>query len=279
MSEGASPVRASYPGNFAPRRGTVAQELRGVARPLKKGDVPAMFHALAVVPPNLLNHYVRAGSRARFLCSCCGTRTHAFIHLSDYARVTWNAACPACDSRSRHRGLAVLLPRVLAERPDLHRTLHFAPEAVLARLLTSLEQLGCETTDLEDVGVDHPGEDIQKLSFADGSYDLVLCNHVLEHIRDDAAALEELARVLSPPGLAVITVPCDWQAAETKTFRTVRPGGHYRHYGRDFADRLRQVFGSVEVVDLHDLDAAPDGLSYGIRRREMVFLCHETQRR
>jgi SAM-dependent methyltransferase len=185
----------------------------------------------------------------------------------------WNSACPGCDARSRHRGLALLIPHVLRERPDLRRVLHFAPEGVLARIFLSVDGLDYRTTDLTEPHCDFPGEDIQHLSFGDGDYDLVLCNQVLEHIPDDGAGMRELCRILSPRGLALITVPCDWRQAETEMFTHVRPGGHYRHYGRDLAERLRQVFQSVEVFDMHRLDAAPNGLSYGIPEYDMVFVC------
>jgi predicted SAM-dependent methyltransferase len=262
-----------YPGNFNPGRGALSQEIRGVARPLKKGDLRGTLHALLIVPPNLWNHYVSAASAPRFLCSCCENPTWGFMHQSDHERVTWNASCPVCDSRSRHRGLAVLIPRILDARPDLLHILHFAPEAVLAGVLARFARLDYKTTDLDDAGYDFPGEDVQKLSFASGQYDLIVCNHVLEHVPDDAAALSELARILSADGLAIITAPCDWQKAETANSRVVPPGGHYRHYGRDIAALLARHFESVQAFDMHELDAAPNGLSYGIRPKEMAFLC------
>jgi predicted SAM-dependent methyltransferase len=267
----------TYPGNYALSQRTLAQELRTVARPLKRGDVRGVLHAMACGPANLWNHYVRSRGPARFICSCCGRSAHAFVHLSDHRAVTWNAACPSCDSRSRHRGLALLIPRILGDRADLHRTLHFAPEGVLAGILKPLEQLEYQTTDLDDVGCDFPGEDIQSLSFADGQYDLVICNHVLEHVPDDGAAMAELCRILSAHGLAIITVPCDWQKAATKPAAHVDPGGHYRHYGRDLLDRLARSFGSVQVFDMHELDAASNDLRYGIRQGDMVFLCSKQQ--
>lgn len=264
---------AHYPGNYRLRRGELLQELRSMARPLKKGDIRGFANALACGSVNLWNHYVRPGASARFLCSCCGEATHAFVSLSDHWRVTWNSACPACDSRSRHRGLALVIRRVLSEREDLVRMLHFAPEMVLMGVLMTFDRLQYRTTDLDDVGCDFPNEDIQKLSFADGEYDLVLCSHVLEHVPDDGAAMGELARILSADGLALICVPCDWGSTETESFRRIRYEGHYRHYGRDLADRLAQSFRSVQVFDMHQLDAAPGGLSYGVRRGDMLLLC------
>ncbi|MBN1461276.1 MAG: methyltransferase domain-containing protein [Armatimonadetes bacterium] len=261
------------PGNYGLRRGALLQELRSVARPLKRGDMVGMLHSFRAASVNLWNHHMHTRSLFRFLCPCCGHAAYAFVHLSDHSGVTWNAACPVCDSRSRHRGLALLIPRILNERPGIERAIHFAPEEVLAEVLLSSAQIDYRTTDLTDSGCDFPGEDIQGLSFLDGEFDLVLCNQVLEHVPDDGAAMAELSRILSPRGLAIITVPCDWQRPTTTSFRRVRPGGHFRHYGRDLADRLAQRFESVVVLDMHELDSARDGLRYGIPPGDVVFLC------
>ena len=247
--------------------------MRSIARPLKKGDIRGLVNALACSSVNLWNHYARAGAGDRFLCSCCGQTAHAFVSLADHWRVSWNSACPVCDSRGRHRGEALVIGRMLRERPDLIRMLHFAPERALTKVLAGFDQLQYQTSDLDDIECDFPNEDIQKLSFADGEYDLVLCSHVLEHIPDDGAAIRELARILSDQGVALICVPCNWRMAETRLFRRIRSEGHYRHYGRDLVDRVAKSFRSVVAFDMHEFDAAPGGLSYGIRRGDILLLC------
>lgn len=50
-------------------------------------------------------------------------------------------------------------------------------------------------------------EDVQSLSYADASFDLVTHTEVLEHVPDDARAFAELRRVLRPGGLMLFTVP------------------------------------------------------------------------
>lgn len=50
---------------------------------------------------------------------------------------------------------------------------------------------------------------ITELPFRDGSYDLVICSDVIEHIKDDAKAVSELARVLAQNGTLIVTVPYD----------------------------------------------------------------------
>ena len=128
-----------------------------------------------------------------------------------------------------------------------------------------------ETADLYLEDVTHRGIDLQQLPFADATYDLVVCNHVLEHLPDDDRALREIARIVR--GSVVLTVPGDFGRRDTLHFAGELPNGHYRDYGGDFIDRLRTVFSAVEVVDLHAFDRDTSGLSRGIRPRDLAFLC------
>jgi SAM-dependent methyltransferase len=77
--------------------------------------------------------------------------------------------------------------------------------------------------------------DATAMPFPDGSFDRVIAAEVLEHIPSDQVALDELARVLRPGGLAAITVPswlperiC-WRLSDD--YHNV-PGGHVRIFTR-----------------------------------------------
>jgi SAM-dependent methyltransferase len=77
--------------------------------------------------------------------------------------------------------------------------------------------------------------DAGAMPFGDGSFDRVIAAEVLEHIGDDQRAMNELARVLRPGGLAAITVP-SWLPericwALSEEYHQV-PGGHVRIYTR-----------------------------------------------
>jgi len=129
-----------------------------------------------------------------------------------------------------------------------------------------------ETADLHLEDATHRGVDLQQMPFPDGRYDMLVCNHVLEHVPDDRRALAELARVTSDRGVVVLTVPGNFSRRHTVTFTGDLPNGHYRDYGADFVEVLETIFGSVEVIDMHD--AAPQGpLSYGIRPGDLAFVC------
>jgi len=209
--------------------------------------------------------------RPGWWCPCCEHVTGAFLWVGNQLRLSRHAVCPGCGARSRHRGIALVLPALLDPPPG--RILHFAPEApitmVLDRLVPDAEVI---TTDLVRDDVDRPGEDIQALGFADGEFDLVLCNHVLEHVPDDAAAVAELARGTARGGLVVITVPGDWSRRSTVAFSDVSFNGHHRDYGTEVIDLLGSAFAQVEVLVLGDLVAGDPPGRPGLRPDDRIFV-------
>jgi SAM-dependent methyltransferase len=168
-----------------------------------------------------------------------------------------DAMCPVCGAMERHR----FIWRYLEEETPLGRAelrvLHAAPETCFEQRIRALPGVAYVTMDLEreDVMVK---ADLQKLDFEDGAFDLVICNHVLEHVADDRAAMRETFRVLGPGGRAIVSVPgpdpavgfprelertVEDPAVRTPEQRRRRYGhpGHVRQYGRDLAERLRAV--------------------------------------
>ncbi|MDE5814685.1 MAG: methyltransferase domain-containing protein, partial [Alistipes sp.] len=101
--------------------------------------------------------------------------------------------------------------------------------------------------------------DVQEIPLADGSFDVVICNHLLEHVADDRKAMRELHRILRPGGWGVLLSPVELDRDRTYEDDTVtdpeertRIFGQYDHrriYGRDYADRLREAGFEVEEID------------------------------
>ena len=157
--------------------------------------------------------------------------------------------------------------------PATRRVLHFAPEAPLSGVLRrAAPAADVVTTDLQRTDVDRPGEDIQALGFADDEFDLVVCNHVLEHVPDDGAAVRELARITAPGGVAVISVPGDWSRDTTVVFPDDTFNGHHRDYGTDVVELLRGAFANVEVVLLGALTTVELPGDPGLRKDDRLFL-------
>ena len=121
-----------------------------------------------------------------------------------------------------------------------------------------MTHLDYTTTDLNSPLADVKA-DICDLPFDDNSYDVIFCNHVLEHIPDDQKAMKELYRVLRPGGMGIFQIPQDLNRETTfeddsitdkaERARIFGQYDHVRIYGRDYFDKLRSVGFKVEEVD------------------------------
>ena len=206
------------------------------------------------------------------VCPICDYRG-VFLDVGHPPR--WDARCASCGSRERHRLLWLWATRDGGNRLDGQRILHFAPEKALRRVLSRNPRY--ETADLLQTGVTHQ-VDITKLPMADQTYDVVMANHVLEHIQDDRQAMRELFRVLGPGGLAVLSVPINPTRQETYENPSVTGAvaqqahfnapDHKRFYGLDFADRLAGVGFQVETFRM----TQPEEVKYGLLPMEWLYI-------
>lgn len=214
-------------------------------------------------------------------CPLCGGR---FRHF----KPAWNrgnALCWRCGSHERHRATWVLLTR----RPELLEgagsLLHFAPEWCLERRLRSVPGLRYVTADL-DPALGELVLDVTALDLPDGSFDALLCSHVLEHVLDDAAAMRELHRVLTPGGWALVMVPLDHGRTQTlEDASVVTPearqaafwqSDHVRLYAPDIVERLRVAGFTVERERLTDQLGPELATRYGLLAQDDLFLCRRS---
>jgi len=154
---------------------------------------------------------------------------------------------------------------------DSPKILHFAPEPVFYKLFQPFEYL---TADLELVDVDIQ-LDIQNIDYESDSFDLILCNHVLEHIANDYKALKELYRILKHSGIAIITVPGNWCSEKIIEYDCPDGNGHYRDYGLNFISVLQNIFTVIECIDLYkynEIYHLPIGLT---PQHDLSFLCQK----
>ena len=167
-----------------------------------------------------------------------------------YQNLRLNALCPGTLSLERHRLLWLYLDRKTNFLIDAIRVLHVAPEQVFYKKFKSFSHWDYTTTDLHSPLADVKA-DICALPFEDNSYDLILCNHVLEHIPNDLKAMKELYRVLKPRGTAILQVPLEEDRENTfeddsitdqqERTRIFGQYDHVRIYGQDYYKRLQEV--------------------------------------
>lgn len=199
-----------------------------------------------------------------------------------YAKQRNNVLSPSTLSLERHRLLWLYLQRETDFFSTPKKVLHFAPEQAFYKRFKKQPNLDYTTTDLESPLADVKA-DICNLPFSDNSFDVILCNHVLEHIPDDTKAMQELYRILRPGGMGIFQIPQDMSRAVTfqddsitdPKERTLIFGqyDHVRVYGRDYFDKLRAVgFTVIEEDFIHKL-TSEEVTKYCLAEGEIIPVC------
>lgn len=179
-----------------------------------------------------------------------------------------NVLSPSTLSLERHRLLWLYLKNEtnFFNSTKKIKVLHFAPEQEFYKRFKKQANLDYTTTDLFSPLADVKA-DICNLPFEDNQYDIIFCNHVLEHIPDDTKAMQELYRVLKPGGTGIFQIPQDLSRETTFADDSITDPkerakifGQYDHvriYGRDYFDKLKSIGFKVDEVDYTKV-LAPD---------------------
>lgn len=168
-----------------------------------------------------------------------------------------NVLAPGTLSLERHRLLWLYLQKETDFFTSTKSVLHMAPEQCFLKRFKRLPHQ-YTTADLYSPIADVKA-DITNLPFENDSFDIIFCNHVLEHIPDDTKAMRELFRVMKPGGFGIFQIPQDLNRAETfeddsitdpkERARIFGQYDHVRVYGRDYFDKLRSIGFEVSEVD------------------------------
>lgn len=218
----------------------------------------------------------------KYECNICGKHANKFAMFNRRP----NAMCPKCFSLERHR----LLYDFLRKESDLFTKelslLHFAAEKCLHKKLSANKNLRYETADLMnqflatiEVKPKHRMS-VTDIQFEDNSFDVLICNHVLEHVPEDIKAMQEIFRVLKSGGFAILQVPINLNSDDTLEDKKLSPderrveygaADHLRFYGeKDYIARLEKVGFEVTASDhVKTLDADKHILD----KNERIYCC------
>lgn len=208
----------------------------------------------------------------RLVCPCCGWEGRRFLDYIEVGYRVDNAACPRCDSHSRHRALYLWLKNEFQVANSSGRALVFAPEKSLAPLWQSAQNLEVHRIDIVPARGVSLLVDVMSLPFVANSIDLIWCHHVLEQVEDDNVALAELCRVLRPhKGVLVLSVGMS-NAEFTSDFGFADKAltGNRRIYGADVMARIQAA--DFKVKPMTSNLSEQERSLYGILP-EVFFYC------
>jgi SAM-dependent methyltransferase len=214
------------------------------------------------------------------LCPICGKGFRKFL---PYGRINPrpNALCPNCLSLERHRLIWLYLQEKTNFFDSKLNVLHIAPEACFINRFEKVHGDHYITADIESP-LAKVKMDIHDIPFEQNKFDVVLCNHVLEHVQDDIKAMNEINRVLKPGGFAILQVPF-FNPVPATTFedntitdprereKLFGQDDHVRKFGTDYSQRIEQAgLKAIEDQFVNELDDEKR-LKFGLVKGEIIY--------
>jgi SAM-dependent methyltransferase len=194
-----------------------------------------------------------------------------------------NALCPGSLSLERHRLLWLYLNQKTDFFVKKQRMLHIAPEQCFIDLFRKQANLDYTTADLFSPLADIK-MDIHEIPFDENVFDVVFCNHVMEHVEDDHQCMKEVYRILKPGGFAIMQVPSNYDRDVTYEDKSITDpkerekhfgqDDHLREYGRDYGMILQKAgFKVKEDHFLFDELKEADRIRFALPEKEIIYYC------
>ncbi len=213
----------------------------------------------------------------------CPICDHTYKKFLPYGRINAreNALCPNCLSLERHRLIWLFLKEKTNFFSEKLNVLHFAPEPCFIGRFEKQHGDKYITADIESP-LAKVKMDIHQIPFEENHFDVVLCNHVLEHVKDDIQAMREIHRVLKPGGWAILQVPF-FSPVPDKTFednsisdkrereKIFGQDDHVRKYGKDYVQRIAQSELRPSEETFSASFSSEESYHFGVSRAEVIY--------
>ncbi len=223
-------------------------------------------------------------SGSKVECPVCGSKYDKFLPYGRGPSARENALCPWCLSLERHRLMYLYMKRktnFFSGSPL--KVLHVAPEYCFINRFEKIPNMEYLTADIESP-LAKIKMDIHNIPFEKDVFDVVICNHVMEHVEDYVKATSELHRVLKPGGWGLIQSPQDWDREHTYEDLTItdprerekhfRQDDHLRIFGRDYGRELEK--GGFTVKDdrfVSDELSLEEVARFSLPKEEIIYFC------
>ncbi len=214
--------------NCYPMKSIISFVIRYIPRPI-----------LQTVSPLAMKVLSQLNQGKEVTCPVC---SHSYKKFLPYGRIAReNALCPNCLALERHRLMWLFLQEKTNFFTAPLKVLHVAPEHCFIKRFEALPNLDYITADIESP-LAKVKMDVHEIPFPDNTFDVVFCNHVLEHVDDDLLACSEFNRVLKPGGWGILQSPvysAREQHSKTRPSPILQSGSAYLDSGITCANSER----------------------------------------
>jgi SAM-dependent methyltransferase len=217
-------------------------------------------------------------------CPVCQKHFRTFLPYG-YVNQRENVLCPYDLTLERHRLMWLYLKNesVFFTKTNLD-VLHIAPEQCFYKLFKNQKNINYLTGDLESPLADLHF-DLHTIPLEENKFDVVFCNHVLEHVTDAKKCMSELYRVMKPGGFGIFQVPQDFTREKTyEDPSIITPEerekhfwqyDHVRLFGLDYPDWLRSVGFTVEEYNPQKNFNQQQFERYRLMKNEILYIARK----
>jgi len=218
-------------------------------------------------------------------CPVCERSFSKFLSYGSNVAHRENVLCPYDLTLERHRLMWLYLKR----KTDFFsatnlKVLHIAPEQCFLPHFKKQNNLDYTTADLVSPIADIHF-DLHDIPLEDNQYDVVFCNHVMEHVDDPIRCMSELNRVMKPGGWAIMQVPQDMNRSETYEDKSITSPeerekhfwqkDHVRLFGKDYPSYLEKSGFKVDEFDLNTEFDATEVVKFRLMQKEILYIARK----
>lgn len=189
--------------------------------------------------------------------------------------------CPKCGSIDRRRWVIYVLKNYTTIVTEKCNVLHFAPTREVSDFIHLNKACDYYSGDIVS-GRAKNVVNVLDIQFKDGYFDYIVINHVLEHIKEESTAINELIRVLKPTGKLIMSFPvCLNQPTNEKLeyntpelrFQHYGYEDHYRLYGMDFKNHFEKYGLEIQTFTPNEICSEQEIERYGFLENDIILIC------